>query len=74
MNWNTILTAQQLAQHWADIAKLDPRFAQQAKAFWENAWEGALHSERVGAWNANERETFVIASSYLALKGITPTS
>jgi hypothetical protein len=68
MNWNTILTEQQMAQYWADCAKLDPRFAWVAKTFWETRTEGQLQSERNGAWNTNDRETYVITSSYLTLR------
>jgi hypothetical protein len=67
-SWETILTTKQLANHWADCAKLDPAFAARAQAWWHNQDCNALRVETSRAWYANARETYCLARSYLAMR------
>jgi len=68
MEWNTVLTRDELEEHWADCAKLDPSFAARSKAFYERQTAGWLKGQAHGCWLCNEREGYVLANSYLALK------
>ncbi|MEH2525847.1 MULTISPECIES: hypothetical protein [unclassified Bradyrhizobium] len=66
--WNAILSTEQLAQHWANVAKLDAGFAARAQAWWHNQDCNTLRSEMAGAWLANLPEAYCIARSYLAMR------
>lgn len=67
--WSEILSAEQLEAKYAATAKLDPRFAQKSKAFWEIQSVNSLRAHMAGAWTANDAEGYQMARSYLALQG-----
>jgi hypothetical protein len=69
MDWTAKLDAPGIAKHWANVAKLDWVFAQEARLFWEKQTPEKLEAFALGAWKANDYEGYIIARSYQALKG-----
>lgn len=67
--WNTILTKDQIEADLALTAKLDPHHAAESRKFWESQSAIRLSCLASGAWQANDRDTYVKARSYLARMG-----
>lgn len=65
--WATILTKDQIEADLALTARLDPRHADESRKFWESQSAVKLSCLASGAWQANDRDTYVKARSYLAL-------
>ena len=66
--WTTILTAGELEARHASIAKLDARFADSSRKFWESRTASQLEVLVHQSWLCNDAEAYQIARSLLALK------
>jgi hypothetical protein len=64
--WNTILTANELAARYAFTAKIDPSFAAQQSAFYDGRTDNELRALINGAWNCNDADGYQLARSHLA--------
>jgi hypothetical protein len=65
--WNEILTAEQLAAHYAMTGKIDTRFAMSEQEFYSTRSIAQLRALSCGAWTANDAYGYQMARSYLAL-------
>ena len=68
MNWATILSPDEIAEHWEDMAVNWPTMARKCREWWESRTLPQLHGELAGAWNANEMESYALARSYIAIE------
>ena len=66
--WTHILSSAELDARHALTAQLDPAFAAAERAFYASRTVNQLKSLEVGAWNANDPDTYQFARSYAALK------
>lgn len=66
--WTEILTPDEIAAYHALTASLDPRFAADEKAQYENWSANDLRAAMHRAWLCNEDCRYQLARSYLALK------
>jgi hypothetical protein len=69
MNWNTILSRSDIDAHHQLTASLDPAFADRERAFYASRSDNQLRTLAAQSWNCNERTAYVLARSYLALRG-----
>ena len=68
IEWNTILTPAQIEEHFDRMSKLDAAFAANSRTYWPTRTAAQLNVIRVGAWDSNNREDYVLANSYLAAR------
>lgn len=73
MNWTTILTPTQLADHYDAVAALDPRFAAGQRSFYEAQTQEQLSALAHQAWLTNEPTAYVLARSHAAAQEQQPT-
>lgn len=65
--WRDLLTADELQTYWNDTAKLDARFARQAKAYWESRTVSQCDALASQAWLCNSSDQYQLARSYAAI-------
>jgi hypothetical protein len=73
--WSTIPTDADIDAAHALTVSLDPRFAREARAFWESRTAAQLCAARAQAWDCCEPEPYAKARYYLArlaAKAATP--
>lgn len=66
MDWTTILTPAQLADHYAKVAALDPRFAAGQRSFYEAQTQEQLSALAHQAWLCSDPLAYVLARSHAA--------
>jgi hypothetical protein len=65
--WNTILTAAELDEHYKLTASLDPYFAAEERAFYESRTAEQLRAHAQEAWNCCDPDGYQLALSHAAL-------
>ena len=67
--WTDTLNAEGIANWHAKTATLDPNYARKEREFYESRTESQLRGLVSGAWMSNSADQYMLARSYLELRG-----
>jgi hypothetical protein len=66
LEWNTILSPEQIEAFHNRTAKIDPRFAKEDRDFMNARSVAELHALAAQSWLTNQKTPYVMARSYIA--------
>ncbi len=66
MKWDTVLTPAGIDAYHVLTEALDPAFAHKERKWYESRDHDELAALAKGAWDSNNKTTYVLAKSYIA--------
>lgn len=66
--WTTVLSPDQIEDHFRRFAEVMPEMAARVRAEWEAMTLAELCAARHQAWNTNEDDRYQMANSFIAIR------